>query len=471
MPPEVRRIGFIAIIGVVMAFLDSTIVNVALASVSESLRMSIEMSQWVITAYLLALAASATVSTWAAKRLGSPRLYQLSLLVFTVASLLCGVAQTAWQLVTFRFVQGAAAGIMAPAAQMLLVEAAGPKPLARALAAFGVPVMLAPVLGPPVGGLIVGLAGWRWIFLINLPIGVLGTVLALKMLRGAPTDRTARFDVLGLVLVTPGIAMLTYGLTKLGNSRLAGDGVLVPLLAGLVLLAAFVIRAVRVPHPLLDLTLYRNRAFSVASLACFAMGAVIFGATILMPLYLQWVRGEGAASTGVLLAAQGIGIALAMWRSGVLFDRFGAAVVVAGAAVALVATVPLAFLTPDTTFGAIVVVLAVRGAGIGLANMPAMSLAYQALQPSQLNEASTQLNVLQRLGGSLGTAAFIVVLHERFGDRPRGVDVAADAAAFGTAFAVVAGVTALAVVPAVVLMVDRRRGRVSAGAARAGQSG
>lgn len=459
LPPGVRRIGFIAIIGVIMAFLDSTIVNVALAQMAGSLRMTIEVGQWTVTAYLLALAASATVSTWAGRRLGNSRLYLLSLVVFTTASALCGLAGTPWQLMAFRVVQGTAAGVMAPAAQTLLVDAAGPRRIARALAAFGVPVMLAPVLGPPLGGLIAGLAGWRWIFLINLPIGVLGTVLAHLLLPRAKADPSARFDMLGLVLVAPGIALLTYGLVTLGDTTRVGGAVLTSLLGGAVLLTGFVVRAFRARHPLLDLTLYRDPTFRAASFACFALGAVVLGAGVLMPLYLQWVRGETAVPTGLVLAAQGVGIALAMWRSGALFERFGAGIVVAGGTVALVATVPLALLTADTSLTWIVLVLAVRGAGIGLATMPAMSLAYQALQPARTGEASTQLNVVQRLGGSFGTAGFVVVLHQRFGARPRGADRAADATAFGTVFAVVAAVTVLAVVPVAALMVARRRGR------------
>ncbi|MGP8297713.1 MDR family MFS transporter [Streptomyces inhibens] len=465
LPPEVRRIGFVVIIGVIMAFLDSTIVNVALNSLSNGLGMPIGVGQWTVTAYLLALAAVATVSTWAARRLGTRRLYLGALVVFTAASALCGLAQTPWQLIAFRAVQGAGAGLIGPAGQLILVQAAGPRRIARALAAFGVPVMLAPVLGPPLGGLIVGFAGWRWIFLVNLPIGIVGALLAWRVLPRTAREPAGRFDVLGFGLIAPGMAALTYGLAELGDhGQLDSAGVLLPLLAGAALIAAFAVRAPRVPHSLLDLRLYRNRRYALASLACFAMGGVIFGATILMPLYFQWVRGEGTVATGLLLAPQGIGIALAMWRSGALYERFGPAVVLAGTAVTLLATLPLAFLGTATPYAFLCVVLAVRGAGIGLANMPAMSEAYRALDPDRAGEATTQLNVLQRLGGSLATAAVVVILHQQVVGDPAAHDAASRAGAFSTAFWAVGAATLLTVLPAVALMAAaRRRERAGAG--------
>jgi EmrB/QacA subfamily drug resistance transporter len=460
LPPEVRRVGFVVIIGVIMAFLDSTIVNVALSALTDGLGMPIGVGQWAVTAYLLALASVATVSSWSARRLGTRRLYLASLLVFTMASALCGLATAPWQLILFRAVQGAGAGLIGPVGQMVLVTAAGPRRIARALAAFGVPVMLAPVLGPPLGGLIVGLAGWRWIFLVNLPIGIVGALLARRILPRTAPAPADRFDLLGFALVAPGMAALTYGLGELGDhGRPTSPEVVLPVIGGLALLAAFVVHALRAPHPLLDLGLYRTRLFGVAALACFAMGGVIFGATVLMPLYLQWVRGEGTIATGALLAPQGIGIALAMWRSGALYERFGASVVLAGTALALVATVPLAFLGTDMPYGMVELVLAARGAGIGLANMPAMSAAYRTLDPGRMGEATTQLNVLQRLGGSLATAALVIVLHQMLGADPMARPPAVRADAFGATFWAVCAGTLLAVLPAVALVAAERRVR------------
>lgn len=463
--PHVWRIAIVVILGAIMSVLDTTIVNVALDDLSTDLHSSLDSIQWIVTGYMLALAAVIPVTGWAARRFGSRRLYLIALVAFTVGSALCGLAWSTGSLVAFRVLQGVGGGMLMPIGQMVLVKAAGPRNLPRVMAAIGVPIILAPVFGPTLGGLLLEHAGWQWIFLVNVPVGVLAVTAALKLLPHDTAEEAGKLDALGLGLVATGLVGVTYGLAESGSAgSLTDASVLLPLLVGLALITAFVLRALRIPAPLLDVRLYKNKAFAAASLTTFCLGAALFGAMILMPLYFQTVRGEDAVATGLLLMPQGIGAAIAMRLSATLTERLGAGVTaLIGGAVTVVATIPFVVIGGGTSYWLIGAAMVVRGLGIGLSAMPSMTAAFAVLRPDQVNHATPQLNVLQRVGGSVGTAILSVVLSNHLtsaataaGGRP---SADAMAGAFGTTYWWVMAVTILALAPTVLLAVVERRAR------------
>src|SRR3954454_24198294 len=218
--PHVRRIMIVVILGAIMSVLDTTIVNVALDDLSKDLNSSLDSIQWVVTGYMLALAAVIPVTGWAARRFGSRRLSLIALVAFTIGSALCGLAWSAGSLVAFRVLQGVGGGMLMPIGQMVLVKAAGPRNLPRVMAAIGVPIVLAPVFGPTLGGLLLEHAGWQWIFLVNVPIGVAAVFAAMRLLpRNEPAPATAgRLDAIGLGLVATGLVGITYGLAESGSA-------------------------------------------------------------------------------------------------------------------------------------------------------------------------------------------------------------------------------------------------------------
>ena len=198
--PAVWRIATVVILGSMMSILDTTIVNVALESLSRDLHSSLNQVQWVVTAYLLALAAVIPVSAWAARRLGPKRLYLLSIALFTLGSALCGQANSTGELIAFRVVQGIGGGMIMPVGQMIIIRAAGARNLARVMGAIGVPIVMGPVLGPTLGGLLLDNVGWRWIFYVNVPIGIAALIFGLRLLpsthprmRGVSTCRDWRW--------------------------------------------------------------------------------------------------------------------------------------------------------------------------------------------------------------------------------------------------------------------------------------
>src|SRR6185437_13735443 len=354
---HVWRIASVVVLGTIMSVLDTTIVNVALDTLGRDLHASVDKIQWVATGYLLALAAVIPVSGWASRRFSSRSVYIVSLVMFTAGSVLCGLADSVGSLVFFRVIQGIGGGMLVPTGQMILVKAAGPKNLPKVMSAIGVPIVLAPIFGPTIGGLLLEHVSWQSIFLVNLPVGIATLVAALKLLPKDQPEGAEKLDFLGLVLLS----------------------------VGLVGIASFAWRALRIPNPLLNVRLYKDRAFTAASITTFCLGAALFGAMVLMPLYFQTVRGEDAVTTGLLLIPQGLGAAVAMALSGRATERWGGGVTAAiGTVITLLATIPFVLLGASTPFVLIGAAMVIRGFGIGMSIMPAMTAAYAVLTPQQV---------------------------------------------------------------------------------------
>jgi EmrB/QacA subfamily drug resistance transporter len=464
---HVWRIAGVVILGMIMSILDTTIVNVALPTLSRELHSSISQIQWVVTGYILSLAAVIPVTGWAARRFGAKRVYMVSLVLFTAGSALCAAAASTTTLVLFRVLQGIGGGMIMPVGQLIMAQVAGPKRMGRVMGIVAMPAMLAPILGPVLGGAILQSFNWSWIFLVNVPIGMIAFVFGWRMLPHTDSGHAGRLDVLGLGLLSSGAVALVYGLSELGsNSSLTAPSVVWPTLAGFMLVSIFVWHALRIERPLLDVRLYANRVFAAASLTTFGLGAALFGAMILVPLYYQEVRHESVILTGLLTGPQGIGMLLVMPLSGRFSDRFGGGrVAIVGVSILCLATLPLAFIGTGTSVLAISLVLVLRGVGIGFSFMPAMTAAFASLRPEQLSDATPQLNVVQRIGGAIGVAVLAVVLQRAGGHAP---PVSKLAGAFDTAYWWSLGICVLSLIPcAVLLRAENPRVKPAHGAANA----
>jgi EmrB/QacA subfamily drug resistance transporter len=463
--PHIKRVAIVIVLGMIMSILDTTIVNVALASLSKDLHTPLSDIQWVVSAYLLALAAVIPLSGWAVRRYGAYRIYMQALILFTLGSALCGLATTSGELIAFRALQGLGGGMLAPTGLTILVNAAGRDELPRVMSAIGVPMVLAPVFGPTLGGFLLQAVSWHAIFMINVPIGIATALVAVRLLpRDHPDkDKAGPLDWPGFLLAGFGTVGITYGLSQ---SATAGSfsslSVIGPIVGGSLLLVVFVLRSRHISHALLDLTLYKIRAYSAATVVMFCMGAALFGAMILLPLYFQVCRGEDAIRTGLLLIPQGVGASIGMNRSGLATRRFGAGLTsLVGVMIMVTATVPFLFIGATTPYLAIWGCMVVRGMGVGLAMMPAMTAAFSALDHDQVNDASPQLNVIQRVGGSLGTAIIAVVLQSELSHA--GGSATATAAAFADTYRWVILMSILALIPAAVLWRVERRVRAEGG--------
>ncbi|MGH2873226.1 MAG: DHA2 family efflux MFS transporter permease subunit, partial [Solirubrobacteraceae bacterium] len=373
----VWRISAVVVLGSIMSILDTTIVNVALDTLSRDLHTSIDGIQWVANGYLLSLAAIIPVTGWAARRFGAKPIYLVSLVLFTAGSALCGLATSAPELILFRVLQGIGGGMILPVGQLMMAEAAGPKRMGRVMSVVAVPAMLAPIFGPMIGGLILEHLAWRWIFYVNLPIGIIAVIAAARTLPSVARQPTERLDFRGLAMLATGLPLITYGLAEIGTTNsFTAFKVIGPIVAGAVLVTAFAFYSLRTRLPLLNLRLYSRSTFSTGSIAMFCVGAALFGGMILLPLYWQTVRGDSVFVTGLLTAPQGVGAALIMPLSGKLTDRLGGGpLTLFGVLLTAAATVPFALIGAHTSVVWLCCVMVVRGFGIGFAFIPAMAAA------------------------------------------------------------------------------------------------
>ncbi|OBJ50352.1 DHA2 family efflux MFS transporter permease subunit [Mycobacterium sp. 1423905.2] len=413
------RIAGVCVLASVMAILDVTVVSVAQRTFILEFGSTQAVVAWTMTGYTLALTTVIPITGWAADRFGTKRLWMGSVLAFTFGSLLCAMAPNILLLIVFRVVQGIGGGMLMPLGFMILTRVAGPRRLGRMMAVLGIPMLLGPICGPILGGWLIGTLSWPWIFLVNLPIGLTAFALAAHEF---PPDRPApseTFDLIGVLLLSPGLATFLFGVSSIpARGTVADRHVLVPATAGLVLIGAFVFRAwYRTDHPLIDLRLYRNRVFSQASVTLLFFAVAFFGTGLLLPSYLQQALHQTPMQSGVFLIPQGLGAMLTMPVAGAFMDRhgpgksvlFGLTLLTTGLATFTLGVARDADYAPTLLTG-----LAIMGMGMGCTMMPLSGAAVQTLTPHEIARGSTLLSVNQQVGGSIGTALMSVVLTNQF---------------------------------------------------------
>lgn len=416
--PALRRLVAVLILGGAMGILDGSMVAVALRSLADRFDSSLSAVGWVSTGYLLALTLTIPVTGWAVDRFGGRRLWLAGLIGFGVASLASAAAWNLSVLIAARVAQGMAAGVLDPLMLVLLARSAGPGRAGRVMGLMGIVGSSGPILGPILGGVILQVLDWRWMFLVNLPIVVIAFVGAARIL---PTDRAetraARLDVVGLALLGPGVAAAVLALSQAAEHEgFAHLAVLIPLAVSATLLTGYAVRALRDragrgAPPLLDLRLFTRPGFSASVVVAALLGAGTFGSLTALPLYYQLVRGEGASAAGLLLAPLGLGSAIVMPLAGRLSDRLGSRrPILAGGVLAGLATLLLTRVGATTPEWQLAVVTFALGAGLGCVGAPTIGSVYRTLPAALVPQGSTALYMLNQLGASVGVAAVTLVV-------------------------------------------------------------
>jgi EmrB/QacA subfamily drug resistance transporter len=414
---DLLKIAGVVVLGAIMSILDITVVNVALptfqttfGSVGHPLAYS--TVAWTVTGYTLALATVIPVTGWAADRFGTKRLYMTAIALFTAGSALCAVASNINMLIGFRVLQGLGGGMLMPLGMMIMTKAAGPKRMGRLMAILGVPMLLGPIGGPILGGWLIDTASWHWIFLINVPIGVIALVYALAALPKDSPHPSESFDFLGVLMMSPGLALFLYGVSSIpAQGRVVTPHVLVPALIGLALVIAFVLYSFKPKHPLLDLRLFRNRNLAVSILTMFLFAVAFFGGLLLVPTYFQQIRGESVLRAGLLVAPQGIGAMLTMPVAGALSDKFPVGRIVPfGLVFIAVGMAGLTQISSTTSYPVLLGLLFIMGLGMGGTMMPIMTSALKTLRAADVARGSTLLNITQQIASSIGVAVMSVIL-------------------------------------------------------------
>ena len=446
--PALVRTALILVVGGLAVVFDTTIVSVALHTLSVELGTSVTAVQWVSTSYLLALGITVPLSAWGLARFGGKRLWLLALAVFLAGSVGSSLAWNVGSLIGWRVVQGIGGGLMLPLMTTLIFQAAGGKSLGRLVTYVALPALLGPILGPLIGGAILTQLSWRFMFWVNVPFCVIGILLAWRYLNtGAPARPglaagKPRLDVPGLLLIAPGISAVLLGLAGAGTAAgFAHADVIIPLIAGVALLAAFTGYALRSSDPLVEVRLLARRPVASSSTVLFFSGFSLYGALLLLPLYYQDVRGTTALGAGVMLVPQGIGTLVSRTVVGPNIDRFGPRVIaLAGFAIVAAATVPFALAGPHTSEWLLAVWMVIRGFGLGAVVLPVIVAAYIGLDNHQIPHSSVLTRTAQQIGGSFGTAVLAVILQAAIAAHP-----ATRADAYHLAFWWSAGLSAIAV--------------------------
>jgi EmrB/QacA subfamily drug resistance transporter len=406
--PKIWKTIGVVLLGPLMAQMDSTIVNVSLSNIRESLHATIASAQWIISGYLLALALMLPLNGWLVDRLGAKKLYLWCFSLFTLTSAFCGAAHTMDQLICARLLQGIAGGILAPLTQMMIARLAG-KHMARVIGYAATPVLLAPTFGPIVAGAVLKYASWPWLFYVNLPVGLLAVILAVVLLPAEKISARKRpFDLLGFILISPGLACVLYGIEQ--TSHHEGNGFLV---GGLLLLGAFIWHAIRLKSKaLIDLALFKIQIFTVATVTQFLSNGVMYAGQFLVPLYLTLGCGLSAEKIGWLMAPFGLGMMCLYPFMGSITDKLGCrAVAVAGAILNILGTVPFIFMARgQASVPWIMISLVARGMGQGATGIPTIAAAYASVPREMLGLATTAINIVQRLGGPVATTILALVV-------------------------------------------------------------
>ena len=394
-----------------MSGLDSTMVNVSLDTLGNVFDAPLGTIQWVTSAYLLSLALALPLSGWLMDRVGARRIFLSCFVVFVCGSALSSMAQSVEMLIGARVLQGIAGGLLAPMMQMMMARHAG-RHMARVIGIAAMPVMVGQMLGPSLGGFLLTHLGWRWIFLVNVPVGLMAIFCALLILPRDEATTPRRLDLLGFVLISPGLALLLQGLAAMAHG---GGGLPIGLLISILLLGGFIFHALRAPQTsLIDLRLFSGRTFRAAAATQFVSNAINFGGQLLLPLYFLQVRGASPGLTGLLLAPMALGMFFALPVMGRLSERFGArAISGAGAGIALIGTLPFALAGPETPVAVLCLALFVRGFGVGSITIPSAAAAYASVPRDALGSATTAINICQRFGGPVGTTALALFLQHQ----------------------------------------------------------
>jgi len=395
----------VTVIGGFMAILDSSIVNVAIPKIMSVFGMSTSQVQWIVTIYMLTLGVVVPTSAWIGDRIGYKRLYVLSLVVFTIGSALSGISWSGGALIGFRVLQAIGGGMIMPVMTSMVYRMVPRNRIGSAMGILGVAIIVAPALGPTIGGYLVQYVDWRLIFYINVPIGVFGILAAERVLPAFKRHPVGPFDTVGFLASASGLFTLLYALSQGQTLGWTSETIVLMLVGAGALLVFFVWWEMLVEHPLLDVRVFRYGVFSWSNLLVIATTVALFSGIFYVPLFLQNIAGMGALETGLILMPSALMSGLMMPFSGRLFDRLGPRpLAFAGLAVVAFATFLMHNLNVYTPTSTIVWWLVVRGLGMGLMMMPVQAAGLNAIPTRLVGQASAFSNIIQRVAGSFGIA-------------------------------------------------------------------
>ncbi|HMS59342.1 MAG TPA: MDR family MFS transporter [Tepidiformaceae bacterium] len=452
-------VAIVSVFGLFMELLDATIVNVAIPTLAREFNATTTSIEWVVTGYLLSLAVFIPVSGWAGDRFGTKRTFMFATGLFTVASLLCAAAWSIESLIVFRAMQGIGGGMLTPVGTAMVFRAFPPEERSKASGLMVIPTTVAPASGPVLGGFLIDYISWEWIFLVNVPIGVAGFVVAWRFLREHREPNPGRFDIPGFVLAATGMGTLLYALAEAGTKGWTSTEVVGFGTAGVVLIAGFVAAELRAPQPMIDVRLLKDRLFRACNAAQF-VGMTGFSASLfLLPIMLQAQRGLSAFESGLTSFPMALGVMTAAQPVSRAYTRLGPRrLIAAGLVVASLTSFAFYDVDGGTNLWLVRLLMYVRGMGFGLMLVPLQAATFSTISPAMTGRASSIFSSGRMVAQSLGVAVIATVLTSRLSHHGAALGNPATRAgafdAFQEAF-VIAGIMTLVGVIAALAIRDR----------------
>jgi len=414
-------VAIVFVAGLFMDLLDTTIVNVALPRLGVIFGANTTTLEWVVTGYLLSLAVWIPASGWLGDRIGTRRVFLFALAAFTIGSALCGLSTSIGMLIAFRVVQGIGGGMMTPVGTAMLFRAFPPQERAKASAVLVIPVAIAPAIGPVLGGLLVDNLSWRWIFYVNVPVGIAAFIFAFLFLKESREDNPGKFDIAGFLLSAAGLPLVLYALAEAPNRGWTSPVVLATGLSGIALLALLVIVERRVEQPMLTFRLFGDRIFRSATITMFWASAAFVGLLFLLPLYLQNLRGLSATQSGLTTFPQAIGLIVMSRYVSKLFSTVGPRrLMMIGTLGAAIASLAFQFVGLETSQWWIRLIMLFRGMSFAFALIPVQAATFSNVKPHDTGRASSLFNTNRQVASSVGVAIVATVLLDRSNTRIAG---------------------------------------------------
>jgi DHA2 family multidrug resistance protein len=414
-------IAGIVLLATFMEVLDTSVANVALPHIAGNLSASVDEATWVLTAYLVANAIVLPLSGWFSTLFGRKRFYIACVAIFTVSSLLCGIAPSLGALIFFRVLQGLGGGALQPISQAILLESFPREKQGVAMAFYGMGVVVAPVIGPTLGGWITDNYTWRWIFLINIPVGIVSIALTAAMIFDPPhlVRRTfatgLKLDYIGIGLLSLGLAALEIMLDEGQRNDWFGSNMIVAasIIAAFALVGV-VIWELRQDQPVVDFRILANRNFALAAVIMYAIGFTLYGSTAILPIFLQTILGYTALLSGLVLSPGGIAMMIGMLVVGRLLGRFQAGwLLVFGLVVAALGLFWMSGFNLDVDFSTAMWARTIQALGMAFLFVPINTTAFSSVKPEKLGYATGLMNLFRNIGGSAGIAMVTTIVARR----------------------------------------------------------
>jgi len=427
------------VVGMIMVILDSTVINVAMPNLIEYFGSTVTMMQWSITAYTLALSAVIPLAGWLTDRFGAKRIFLITIVLFTLGSILCSLAQTPEQLILYRVIQGLGGGMVSPIGMAIIFKLAPPDKQGSIMGVLGVPMMLAPAIGPTLSGFLVEYATWHWIFLINLPIGIIAVLVGIKYLPKVEQKAVPKLDKFGMILAPITFASLAYAVSE-GGKDWGSAQTITWLIIGGVSLALFMFVELRHKQPLLELRVFASSDFTRGIVISWLSAMAMFGSFLFVPMYLQYVKGFSPMESGLMSLPQVLMSGLFMPIGGKLFDKIGARwLAIVGLLAIGGGLFMLGGITTETSSVFVMGALAIIGAGMGMSMMPINTHILKAAprrlvsRVTALTTAAQQVVVSFAVAGLAGYYASRLTHHASIAASPEN-PLPSMASAFGDTF-------------------------------------